>query len=165
MTWWGIPEVERDSRNTKKMEKRAKLIPLLRLYQANPQRLCQAPIYCNRLNSTGRVWPLCMLSGGVGGKRGKKRKKAITVKYQLDFIKELSFLSRTTICNCIICHTTVSSFAFILFFLQWAGKLSCFSNRLMKSAWWTAEGISTALKNYINQMLSDCHFPAKCYYK
>lgn len=135
------------------MEKRVNLIPLLCLYQANPQWLCQALVYCNRLNSAGTVWPVCVHF---------KENIAKTVKYQLDFIKELLFLSRTRICKHISCYTMVSSFAFILF-LKWAGRLPCF--RFIKSAWWPAESISTVLENYINQMLSDCHFPAKCYYK
>jgi len=54
-----------------------------------------------------------------GIRRKKKcRKKARMVKNQLDFIMELSFINRTRISNYTICYTAVSSFAFILLFLQ-----------------------------------------------
>lgn len=45
------------------------ILPLW-LYQANPQWLCQAPIYYSRLNSAGRGWPLCVLQ-----EKKKKKKK------------------------------------------------------------------------------------------
>lgn len=153
-------------------------IPSLHHQQAKLRWLHQVPIYFNRLNSVLGIRVLCAIYKNKSvclcwrGNNKKyiyvekwKKKKARMVKYHLDFIKELSIIKRTRIFNCAICYTALSSFAFILFFLQWAGKLSCFRSRPIWSAWWTAEGISAALENYINHLLSDCHFPAKCYYK